>query len=162
MRDVHAKIGANYQFISDPPLFADIGLFHIEMHNVTFLLRGINEFEEGLLKINLSRCDLDLNPYTGGIFFDGISDTSDVLARAITFAVNIVGSRLDSLSRYHKFLPKLNGAVNFVIGLIPDEIDIPYTNLYLEGGLTDKLEIVEHQYLELPLDLTIHNRDFPF
>ena len=162
IRDLHLLINANYQFISDPPLLADIGLFKLDMHNVTFLIRGITEFVDDMLAVNLSRCDLELNPYTGGIFFEGISDTSDVISRFATFVANILGGRLTSLSHYPKFVPTLNRLVNGLIGLIPDEIDIPWTNLYLEGGLTQKLEVVEHSFLELPLDASLQNRDFPY
>lgn len=162
MRDVHLHLVANYQFITDPPLLADIGYFNLNMHNVTFLIQGTTAFTEGIFDINLNKINLDLNPYTGGINFDGISDTSDVISRFITFAINVVSARIDSFSKYPKFLPKINKIINGLIDLLPDEIDIPMTDLYLEGGMTNRFEIKKNSFLELPLDASLQKKNDPY
>jgi len=45
--------------------------------------------------------------------------------------------------------------------LIPDEIDIPGTDLYIEGGISRKFEIVKDKYMLLPLDISLQQKDRP-
>lgn len=96
---------------------------------------------------------LDMEPFV--LHFDGISDTSDVISRFITFAGNVVRDRLQSLSHYDRALPKLNAIINGIIDVIPDEIAIPGTNLYLEGGLAQNFKIKQNTYILIPFDMSL-------
>jgi hypothetical protein len=57
---------------------------------------------------------------------------------------------------------RLQPLINSLVGMIPDVIDIPGTELELEGGISDDLEIKEDQYFLIPLDVSLHNKDKPY
>lgn len=92
---------------------------------------------------------------------DGQSDISDVFSRLVTFLGNVLRGRLQSLSQYHKTKPKLNNLVNLLLSMIPDEIDIPGTSIYTEGGISDKFHIEAGKYMIIPLDLSIQSHSYP-
>jgi len=56
---------------------------------------------------------------------------------------------------------KIENIVNTLISLIPDEIDIPGTDIYLQGGLTQEFHSVKNEYVSLPLDLTLQSERYP-
>lgn len=153
IKDFKGLIRANYMYITDPPLLADIGSIHFEAYNTTFLLNGTTDFEDGLIYFDLNNVSLWLEPFV--LHFDGISDTSDVISRLLTFGGNVIGDRLQSMSHYEPAIVKLNNLVNTIVGMIPDEFDIPGTNLYLEGGIQDEFTIKKNAYIELPLDISL-------
>jgi hypothetical protein len=96
------------------------------------------------------------------LHLDGISDTTDVLSRFLTYGSNVIGNRLSSISHYGKALDKFNKLINGLLELIPDEIDLPKSDLYLEGGLASNFKIKENTYMLIPLDLSLQNHKFPF
>jgi hypothetical protein len=98
------------------------------------MLNGYTKFNDGLLNITLAKMNLSTEPFL--LHFDGISDTSDVISRFLTFSGNVIFDRLDSLSRFEPALYKFNSIINTIIGIIPDEIDIPGTDMYIEGGIS--------------------------
>lgn len=93
--------------------------------------------------------------------FGGVSDISDVASRFLTFVTSVVTNRLVSMSKYPPALVKFNNLINIVLELIPDEIDIPGTPLYLCGGLSDKFSIVKHTSMSLGLDAALLNKLHP-
>jgi hypothetical protein len=127
-RDFRGKILANYMYITDPPLLADIGQIHFENYNTSLYMNGFSKFDDGMLNITLAAFDLEVDPFV--LHFDGISDTSDVISRFLTFAGNVIGDRISSLSRFPPALTKFNNLINTIISIIPDELDIPGTDLY--------------------------------
>jgi hypothetical protein len=89
-----------------------------------------------------------LNVYADPITidFDGMSDTSDFLSRFLTSIFNTVRERAISLSKYsgRNGFWKLNILLNTVLELIPDEIDILDTNVYLQGGLSNNFYTIQN------------------
>jgi hypothetical protein len=96
------------------------------------------------------------------LHFDGISDTSDVISRFLTFAGNVIRDRMVSISHYPRALPKLNDLISGVIDIIPDEIHLPGTSLYLEGGLYENFKIKKNTFIMMPFDLSLQNSEFPY
>jgi hypothetical protein len=152
-KDFKGAIKCNYMFVTDPPLLADIGSVHFENYNTTFMIHGVTSFNDKNFELDVLNISLDMEPFV--LHFDGISDTSDVISRFITFAGNILRDRLQSMSHYDRALPKLNNLVNGVIDIIPDELHIPGSDLYLEGGLSRNFKIKKDTYIMLPLDLSL-------
>jgi len=91
-KDFRGKILANYMYITDPPLLADIGQIHFENYNTTFYMNGYSKFNDGILNITLAEINLEMEPFA--LHFDGISDTSDVISRFLTFSGNVIADRL--------------------------------------------------------------------
>jgi len=88
------------------------------------------------------------------IVFDGVSDIMGVLGRLVSYIGNVISRRLQSILVY-KGPDKVGKLLNKLIELIPDEIDIPGTDLYLEGGLSDECVIVAGEYMSLPMDISL-------
>ena len=73
--DIHSS----YMYISDPPIFADIGDFDFNINSSSFMTNFTTE--------------ISFN-------FDGISDISDVFSRFLTFSGNVLRDRAVSISNY--------------------------------------------------------------
>jgi len=50
---------------------------------------------------------------------------------------------------------KFNELINKAIENIPDEIDIPLTNLYYQGGISNDLSIIKDDYMSIPMDISL-------
>lgn len=159
-RDFKGAIKANYMFVTDPPLLADIGSIHFENYNATFSINGITTFANYDLEMKVYELSLDIEPFV--LSFDGISDTSDVISRFLTFGGNVIRDRLVSLSHYDRALQKLNNFINAVIDVLPDELHFPGSNLYLEGGLAKNFKIKQNTYILIPLDASLQNEEHPY
>jgi len=72
---------------------------------------------------------------------DGVSDFNDAISRLITFGGNVIQRRVISILKYFG-ASKISKLVNTGLMLIPDEIDIPSTNIYIQGGVTKNARIV--------------------
>ena len=154
IKNFTGNMRADYQYISDPPIFADIGTFKLDIENTTAILDFTVDFFN-IIEIIINKMDFEAQPFN--VQFDGVSDISDVSSRFINFVGNIIRGRLVSINKYLG-PQKLSDLVNDVIEMIPDEIDIPTTDLYLEGGISDDFTIKELDYIEIPMDISIHNR----
>ena len=77
------------------------------------------------------------------IQFDGLNDILNVMSRFISYVINVFSRRAQSILRY-KGYSAINNLVNKIIEIIPYEIDIPGTDLYIEGGFSDKFTIKEN------------------
>ena len=152
-KDFKGALKANYMFVTDPPLLADIGSIDFENYNVSISFDGYTAFVEDDFEANLLNFTLDIDPFI--MHFDGISDTSDVVSRFLTFAGNIIRDRLVSLTHYGRTLKKVNSLINAVIDIIPEELHIPGTDLYLSGGLAHNFKIKKNSYIMLPLDVSL-------
>lgn len=159
-RDFKGAIKANYMFVTDPPLLADIGSVHFENYNTTFSIDGFSTFANQNFELRINDISLDIEPFV--LSFDGISDTSDVISRFLTFGGNVIRDRLVSLSHYDRALAKLNNLINAIIDVIPDELHLPGSNLYLEGGLARNFKIKKDTYILIPLDASLQNEDYPY
>ena len=46
--------------------------------------------------------------------------------------------------------------------MIPDEIDIPHTDLQIIGGVSSDFNIVNNSYIDIPTDIFIQNKLYPY
>lgn len=148
------SFGFDYMYISDPPIFADIGTFDLDVANTTFLMDFDSNVVNGVLDVLIRRLELDIDPF--GITFDGVSDISDVATRFLTYCGNVIRSRLVSIVAYAG-PERINPTINSILELIPDEKNIPGTELYVEGGISNNFTIKENDYIVIPLDMTLQN-----
>lgn len=56
----------------------------------------------------------------------------------------------------------LNGIVNRVLGLIPEDISIANSSYYIEGLLSSDIIFNASSYIEIPLKTTIQSEDYPY
>ena len=148
-------------YVSDPPILADIGKFEWNINSTTFVLDTSTTFDgtESTMNLILNEFDLDIEPFMAR--FEGVSDISNVASRLLTYAGNVIRSRLCSIVKYAG-KDRVQPLINSLVGLIPDEIDIPGTELQIEGGISDNFEIKENEYFLIPLDISLHNKDKPY
>lgn len=85
--------------------------------------------------------------------FDGISDISDLGTRLLTYIGKVSMNRLVSIIDYAA-KTRINPMINTLLSLVPDEFTIPDTNLTVEGGISDKFNIVEGKYIMMPFDIS--------
>lgn len=111
-------------YISDPPIFADIGDFDLDIANTTFLTSFDSNVLNGIVDILIYKLDLEIDPFE--ITFDGVSDISDVATRFLTYVGNVLRGRLTSIVAYAG-PDRINPLVNKILELIPDEKNIPGT-----------------------------------
>jgi hypothetical protein len=110
---------------------------------------------EGLFELVLNEVLLELHPFS--LLFDGVSDISNVMSRFLTYTGNVLLNRVVSINKYLG-PAKIGKAVNSLISMVPDEIDIPGTTLFVEGGISKNFTIKEHNYTAVSFDLSLHNR----
>ena len=62
-KDFNFGTGWDYRYITEPPLFADIGRFDFNIKNVTFMTNFTTSFKNGILKTNISELELDIKEW---------------------------------------------------------------------------------------------------
>lgn len=152
VKNFTASFGFSYMYISDPPIFADIGDFDMDIENTTFILDFDQTLgDDGIMDILINNFELFIAPWRAK--FDGISDISQVATSFISYVGNVLTGRLTSIVAY-KGPEYAQSLVNKLIEIIPDEKHLPGSQLYIEGGITDGFQI-NPQYMEIPLDVTL-------
>lgn len=132
-KNATGNFGWSYRYITDPPLLADIGEFDLDVENVTFKVDFDSAFNDGIMDVLINDIEVDIEPWN--VSFDGISDFSELETRTINYIGNILTKRLVSTIKYAG-AERMNIIINKVLELIPDEKNIPNTNLYVEGGIS--------------------------
>jgi hypothetical protein len=88
-------------YISDPPIFADIGDFDLNINSTAFMTNFTTEMNSSdVLQVDILNYSLQIDPF--GVNFDGVSDMSDVFSRFFTFGGNVIRDRAVSISNYIK------------------------------------------------------------
>ena len=132
----------------------------MDIENVSFRIDFNSDFKDDMIEVDINEVELDIKPWNFSM--EGISDISELETNAFNFVGSIVTDRLQSIVNTAP-LNKINHFVNTLIEMIPDEKDIPETELYVEGGISDNFKISEKdQYLMLPLSLSLQNRSVPY
>ena len=106
------------------------------------MLNGKAGFDGCVFNLTLIDTSIDVEPFA--LDFDGISDISDVATRLVNFMGNVLRSRVVSLSKYEPAIYKFNHLFNQLMTILPDELDIPGTDLYLQGGVSDNLRLYQN------------------
>mmetsp|Transcript_8438 Transcript_8438/g.14140 ORF Transcript_8438/g.14140 Transcript_8438/m.14140 type:complete len:475 (-) Transcript_8438:251-1675(-) len=153
VQDFEGQFHADYQYISDPPVFADIGVFSTSINNITSVI-DFSTFFDGMFQARINNVTLEMDPFK--LTFDGVSDMSDVTARFITFIGNIIRNRLVSINKYLG-ADNISDMLNTLIAQIPDEIDVPGSDIAIVGGVSDAIHIKKFDYIEIPMDLALQN-----
>ena len=152
-RDMTATLTGGYSMITDPAILGDFGMFTFDLGNQTLVFGSHAEVtDDGHLQIDLRKFEVLSTDMKMG--FDGIADLPDIMARFISYCGNTIRSRLVSIVAYLGPSGWQTG-INKILSLIPDEIDIPFTNMTLEGGLAKGLTVVKGDYASIPMDVSL-------
>ena len=162
------NLTADYSYISDPPIFADMGSAFIFLPNATFnttisSYRAVLPSDKGGHEFTLDFKDTYLDypnePFTK---FDGISDFSEVLSNTVNTGAAVVKNRLKSMINGGDQYPidaKVEEVINKVLSWIPAEIDLG-NDLYIDGLLYSNI-VTNQDELIIPLRTMLRSDDFP-
>ena len=92
-------LNLSYSYATIPPLFADLGDFHLQMNNTNVSLTGmVHHDEEDNWASNISGFAFDSLPLW--ITFDSVSDFGHVWGYVATYIDNVIVERVMSISDY--------------------------------------------------------------
>ena len=155
LKNLTGNVNFDYQYVTDPPILADIGEFNLDLANFTTKINTTQYYDQ-YFSVDLNSVDLEIEPFDAD--FNGISDMSDVVSGLINWAGNIVRDRIVSIVKYVG-PDKIENVINSITDNIPDEIPIPgYENLYIEGGIAGNFTIKDKAYVSIPMDVSLKNR----
>ena len=119
------RIKSDYSYISDPPIFADIGdatiLFDKVSLSSTVKSHLTEDSDEDVFSIEISEVQMN---YTASPFveFDGISDFSEVATNMVNTVSATLRNRIRSLVNGGKAYPidgKIEDVINNILALFP-------------------------------------------
>ena len=97
------------------------------------------------------------------LFFDGISDMSVIMTSLVGDITDMVGSAISDLLVNNKsaLTSKIQKVFDLIVSMLPNQIDIPGTSLFLEFELPRNMDITTN-YLNLPLTALLNSHTHPF
>jgi hypothetical protein len=148
----------DYAYISNPPLFADIGTGYLGFDGMTLDFEWTSTYD-GELVLQLSDLEMNFAPDQPHPLFDGISDFSILASNMATTVAAIVRNRLVSLVNSQLLTPKLNTIANRITKLFPAMIPIGPLDLegFLAGNPTSTPE-----YTHLPMSTYVTSELYPY
>jgi len=129
LKDLTLDIEFDYSYVSDPPIFADIGTATLGVEEVTF---GFTWTVDGELKLVVEDMELNYGKAQMPADFDGLSDFSIVLSNTINTVVDVFRNRAVSMLNSQLLTPKITAIGNKIISLLPGKIPLG-PELYLTG-----------------------------
>lgn len=148
----------DYAYISDPPLFADIGVAYLGFDGMSLDFNWTSTYD-GELVLQITDIEMNFAPDQPHPLFDGISDISILASNMATTVSAIVRNRLVSLVNSELLTPKINTIANRITKLFPSMI--PIGPLDLEGLLAAN-PTTTPDYTYLPLSTYITSEAFPY
>ena len=114
--------------------------------------------ESNVLKIDVKNWAWNQDPFQ--ISVDGVSDVSVVATDLIGGIGNVILNRLVSISSFVG-AQKITDLINIILEQIPDEIPLPGTDFYIQGGVSNDFEIKKDAYIRIPSDILFQNKKAP-
>ena len=140
----------DYAYVSDPPIFADIGTAFIGIDTLSLDINMTSAIIDDQFNITIKSIDLSFEDVQPLAIFDGLADFSELATGLATTATAVVRNRLRSLINGGYLTDKINNFANKVIHMIPPQIDIGQTGLYLDGWLYQNIS-ADLNVLQIPL-----------
>ena len=161
LNNFQIRIGADYMFISDPPILADIGTFWFQLSGVNFQTVVSTFLLDKHLQVDVKSVDLNFTNPESVVNIDGLSDLSLFMNDTVNIVSTIVRNRVASLLNTPMVIHKINLVVNAILLEIPLNIHLG-GDLYLEGLLYENPTFVQGSYLTAKVDTTLVNTAAPY
>ena len=156
-RDFTSILDYSYTLITDPAILGDYGMGSFDSGNMTYVIGSSAQVnDDGHLQIDLRQLDFMSTDFA--LKYDGIADIPDIMGRFISFSGNVLRGRLTSMVDYLGPEGWQNG-INKLLSLVPDEMNIPWTNLILEGGFSKGIKVVKDSYARIPMDVSLQSKN---
>ena len=152
MSNLTLNLSVDYAYVGDPPILADIGTAFIGIDTLCLDLNITSTLNNTTNELNITIQNIDLNfeDVRPLAIFDGLADFSQVATGLVTTATAVVRNRLLSLLNGGYLTDKINNFANKVIHMIPPQIDLGQTGLYLDGWLYRNFQ-ADLNVLQIPL-----------
>jgi len=156
VQNLAVNLTSDYSYVSDPPIFADIGVGSFLFANTTLSMDVNSTTNPFIIGIDNMKIDSLAEPFCK---LDGISDFSQVATNVINTLAAVVRNRVDSfingseLFDYHTD-DKIMAILNKIFGLIDFPINIGKKGLYLDGIFYKDMMPTNNQ-LYVPLDVML-------
>ena len=149
--NLNLSLVSNYSYISDPPIFADIGegsLHLVDMSMSADLTSTVHPFQ---IELSNLKVDSHARPFCE---FDGISDFSQVATNVVNTVVAVVRNRIESFiddGEHYHVDEKLQAIINKILGLVEFPISLGDNGLYLDGVFYSDI-VAGNDLMVLPLN----------
>ena len=146
-QNLTANLTMDYQYMSDPPIAADIGEANFHLSNTTYdsvVTSYLHKYPgTGNSEFELIFSDMKINstaePFCA---FDGISDVSSITTNIVNTVAAIIRNRVVSFvngDENYGLDDTLSTIVNRIFGLVPMPLPIGDKGLYLDGFFYDNV-----------------------
>ena len=161
MDGLNLTLAFDYEYVSDPPIFADIGTAKIGMTNWYMNFTDYLELVDDVWVDSISSINMGWKGKQPQPLFDGLSDFSGTVTSAAMVFQGAVLNRFGSLLSEGVMTDKINTLVNRLINMLPDYFEIKDSGLYLEGWFYES-PIYRDDYMQLILKTTLQSEDQPW
>jgi hypothetical protein len=107
INELSLDVEFDYQYISDPPIFADIGVGYLGIEGMTLEFTMTTQMDSDF-EIFITDLWMDFDPDQPQPLFDGISDFSQMGSNIMTTIWAIIRNRLQSLINAQLLTPQVN------------------------------------------------------
>ena len=135
MNNLTINLTLNYAYVSDPPIFADIGAAYIGVDTMNFTFEISSDLVDDDLKVTLTDLYLNFSDPHPNVVFEGLSDFSELATGLVTTLTTVIRNRLKSFINSGDLTAKINNITNAVIDLVPEQVSLGDTGLYLDSWL---------------------------
>ena len=161
LADFTLELSFDYEFITDPPIFADIGTAQVNIRGMTFAA-DIKTFLEESFSMQLVDLKLDFQNPGGLLNLDGLNDFGIVINDTLNHFTSIFRNRLSSMVNEQIFTEKFSSIANKVLALVPNDIELLNSDFYIEGLLYSNPTYVQNQYMQVHLETSIQSETYPY
>ena len=161
VKNLNLNVTADYSYISEPPIFADIGEASIHFADMTLSTDMSSKVQPFQVELSNMKVDAQAEPFCS---FDGISDFSQVATNVVNTVAAVVRNRLESLingGELYSVDKKVEAIINKILGLIEFPIHLGESGLYLDGVFYSDI-MAANDVLVLPLDVMLRYEDTTF
>lgn len=117
LEDFSLDFDIDYEFISDPPVFADLGTMENHVSHLDFKINMTTSYEDYDVTLIINQLLLDVK--TLDIVFDGVSDFSTVITSLTNKVVGLVWVKIENLI-YTKLQDKVVPLINKFLDQLPE------------------------------------------
>lgn len=84
-----------------------------------------------------------------------------MVTEGVSAFTSVMGGRIRSLLK-QKLKTKVEPLINKAFRAIPERINVPNSEIYLEGGLSRNVDIKKDDYVQLPISVRVQSERYPY
>ena len=158
VKDLTADLELGYEFVSDPPILADMGVVNLTMEALDLMFNLTTFYKDYNMSVNVTDAAVKIDNFE--LAFDGVNDFVYVTGNFINRLLSIVVGKV--LFIIEQKIEQVIPLINRVLDMIPNKIPINGTALHIDIGFADDIECVANSHMKLPLSLSLQSDVFPY